>query len=61
MLSDLQSTLMDYRIDSFDFQNVFVIQKKENHLIDIQEFIYSSENGIEFIKFRNDSYLKLSD
>ncbi|WP_157632548.1 hypothetical protein [Cochleicola gelatinilyticus] len=47
----------NYTSDGFSFENVFILENCGTENL-ISTFIYSSQNGIEFIKYDNGNYLK---
>lgn len=57
--SEFQDVLTDYSSDGFDFKNVFVFEHCDEEEITIQTIVYSTTNGVEFIKFVNGSFLQL--
>lgn len=57
--SVISDNITDLTILGFDFENILVF-KSLNKESDTKQILYSIENGIEFIEYRNGSYLKLS-
>ena len=48
----------DFSSDGFDFENVYIFDNCGSESL-ISKIIYSSVNGVEFIKLENGDYLKL--
>lgn len=57
---NIEERFIDISIAQFDFQNVLVFQDCQGYS-QIDQIIYSIENGIEFIQFSDGKWLKLDN
>lgn len=55
---NIEEELTNITIDGFDFNQIFYLISN-NSETEFESIVYSAENGIEFIKYRNGNYLKL--
>lgn len=56
----IEERLTDLSINQFDFQNILVFQNCSEST-EIEQIIYSTINGIEFIEFSDGKWLKLNE
>ena len=57
---NLELELTDIIIDGFEFSEIFHLTSN-NQDTEFETIIYSAQNGIEYLKYRNGNYLKLNE